>query len=85
LPTEYYVKELLYPNSINTAPLNTIEAFVKSGIKNKAKILSNDEIEKKYKEIEKRGVEIKRVQDELLEEGLEAFKEAFRDILSSLE
>jgi transaldolase len=85
LPTEYYVKELLYPNSINTAPLNTIEAFVKSGIKNKAKILSNDEIEKKFKEIEDRGVDIKRVQDELLEEGLEAFKEAFRDILSSLE
>jgi transaldolase len=85
LPTEYYVKELLYPNSINTAPLNTIEAFVKSGIKNKAKILSNDEIEKKFKEIEDKGVDIKRVQDELLEEGLEAFKEAFRDILSSLE
>ena len=54
-------------------------------VKNKAKILSNDEIEKKFVEIEKRGVEIKKVQDELLEEGLEAFKEAFRDILSSLE
>ena len=33
LPKAYYVTELLYKNAVNTAPLETIEAFVQTGIK----------------------------------------------------
>lgn len=81
LPKDYYIKELLFENSINTAPLDAINAFkgdfeLKTPLRNSQlytelnKIISQDEREKACKI--------------LLDDGLEQFCIAFEEILSAL-
>jgi transaldolase len=42
---DYYITNLLFKNSINTAPLDTIDAFVKNGVKEIREPLSDDQID----------------------------------------
>lgn len=81
LELDYYIKELLYKNSVNTAPLGTIKAFINSKAieKQPAK-----EYIKYFEDLEKNGVDMKKAYDELLEDGLASFKEAFAQILKEL-
>lgn len=76
----YYVDELLLPHSINTAPLETIEAY-----------FANNDTEMKNTGIDfeafcskLKGVEVEKVYEQLLNEGLKAFKESFTDLLQTL-
>jgi transaldolase len=84
-PPFYYICELIAPNSINTAPINTIKSFDKDGEKEVKLPITNGEIENFFKKVEKNGINIQKVYDELLDEGLKAFKEAFDEILQELE
>lgn len=81
---EYYVEKLLYPNSINTAPLDTINAFVASGKTAVQAPLSNKEIENFFDTLLADGIEMKSVYDELMQEGMVAFEKAFDEILNTL-
>ena len=83
-PKDYYIKELLYENCVNTAPLNTIEAFLKNETFEVKTPPSKEEIENFFKKLEKEGIEREKVAKELTDEGIEAFKKAFSDILASL-
>ena len=81
---DYYVKNLLYKNSINTAPLDTIKAFVDT--KNYEVIetpLSNDRIEEFFDVVKNQGFDMEKVYHELMQEGLVAFKDAFEEILNT--
>lgn len=76
----YYIDELLLPHSINTAPLETIKAY-----------FANNDAEMKNAEIDfeafcskLKGVEVEKVYEQLLNEGLKAFKESFTDLLQTL-
>ena len=42
----YYIDELIYPNSINTAPLGTIKAWLENGSKTPSKIIEEAECDK---------------------------------------
>ncbi|MEE3744059.1 transaldolase [Campylobacter porcelli] len=84
LPADYYIKELLYPNSINTAPLDTIKAFIASGDFRAKALPSDDEISKFMANAKVLGIDYNRVCSELLDDGLEAFVTAFDEILASL-
>ncbi|MBQ3167049.1 MULTISPECIES: transaldolase [Campylobacter] len=84
LPAHYYIKELLYPNSINTAPLDTIKAFMASGDFAPKALPSSDEISAFMLNAQESGVDYNRVCAQLLDEGLEAFVVAFDEILTSL-
>jgi len=81
LAKDYYIKELLFENSINTAPLDSIDAFnadykFKKPLMNHEiytklnKIIPLDQREKAYKI--------------LLDDGLEQFCTAFEEILKAL-
>ena len=83
-PGDYYITELLAPNSINTAPLHTIEAFVEHGVKEAKLPIQEEEIDRFFQALKESGVDIKMVYDELFEEGLSAFEEAFEEILREL-
>lgn len=79
LCADYYIKELLFKNSVNTAPLSTIKAFITS---NKAKEVSfTKDYDEFFELLENNGIDMQEVYDELLKDGLEAFKDAFREIL----
>ncbi|EAH8149020.1 transaldolase [Campylobacter coli] len=81
LPKDYYIKELLFVNSINTAPLDAINAF-KTEIEFK-KPLMNFEIYTQLNAIISQN-EREKACDELLKDGLEQFCIAFEEILQAL-
>ena len=84
LPAYYYVKELLAYNSVNTAPVETIKAFKDSGETDKVLPISSDVIKEHFIKVENTGVDFEELLDGQVTDGLESFKEAFKDILESL-
>lgn len=85
LATNYYIKELLAPNSVNTAPLSTIEAHLETG-DDKAMLPIDDAVLNGYfLNLRDNGFDIEEISKELLDEGLRQFEEAFSTMLESLE
>ncbi|RXJ95064.1 transaldolase [Malaciobacter molluscorum] len=80
----YYVDNLLYPNSVNTAPLSTIEDWVNDGQKEPSEIPSLDDCNEYFAILSKNGVNIEEISEKLLNDGLEAFKVSFSDLLNKL-
>ncbi len=83
-PADYYIKELCYPNSINTAPLETIKAYQATNIKSTKTPLSKDECDEFFIKLKKEGVDITKVSQELLDDGLKQFIQAYNEILRDL-
>jgi len=81
----YYIDELLAPNSVNTAPIATIDAFVKGNDKIIKLPLSAALIDEHLQKVARAGVDMDQVIGQQIAEGLEAFKVAFNEILSALE
>ncbi len=85
LPAHYYVEKLLAYNSVNTAPIDTIKAFHENGLKEEALPISQDVIKAHFKEIKNIGIDFEAVLQKQIADGLASFKEAFQDILKSLQ
>ncbi len=81
LQSDYYIKELLFKNAVNTAPLATIKAFLSSKAVER---VAGDEYEEYLKQLKENGIDMQKVYDELLRDGLSSFKEAFAQILEEL-
>ena len=84
LPPYYYVEKLLAYNSVNTAPIETILAFDRDGKKEKALPIDQAIIMEHFAKLQDIGIDLNSVLDKLVEDGLEAFKEAFGEILEAL-
>jgi len=84
LPPHYYVEKLLAFHSVNTAPIDTIKAFDANGLKEKALPIESAKIEAHLKSIKELGIDLDEVLDKLIADGLQAFKEAFQEILETL-
>jgi transaldolase len=85
LRPSYYVDELLGYNSVNTAPIATIEAYVDGGDM-KAKLpIPAQTIAQHFAAVSAAGIDFDAVVEKQIEDGLEAFKDAFADILNTLE
>ena len=84
LDSSYYINELLYPNSINTAPLPTLEAWVTHGNKEPIQILSEDKCDDFFSEIKSKDINLEKIYATLLENGLNAFKDSFKDLINKL-
>ncbi len=81
----YYIDELLAPNSVNTAPIATIEAYLQGSDVTMKLPLSIEEIDEHTRNVANAGVDMEAVIATQIAEGLEAFKVAFTDILTTLE
>ncbi len=80
-----YVESLIGPNTVNTLPPNTIEAFKDHGtIDPDALTTGVDEAEAKLQELAEVGVDFDRVTDELQTEGVDAFADSYDDLLATL-
>ena len=83
LAKDYYVKELMYQNAVNTAPLDTIKAFIAG--KNEPKTaVSDDSIEKFFGVVKRADIDMEKVYKDLLNDGLKQFVTAFEDIMKAL-
>lgn len=84
LDPSYYIDELIFPNSINTAPLGTINSWLKEGAKEQSKILSEDDCIKYFETLKSNNINIKNIYDDLLQDGLSAFKVSFQELLDKV-
>jgi len=84
LPAHYYIEKLLAYNSVNTAPIETIKAFHTDGFRVKVLPIEPKIIEEHFEKIRSLGVDFDVVLAKQIAEGLQSFKDAFKDILESL-
>lgn len=84
-PDTKYVDELIGPNTVNTIPPKTLEAFEDHG--NPGLNLGEDiaAAEKAMVEFDELGVSMVKVTKELEDQGVKAFADAFSDLLASIE
>ncbi len=79
LEADYYIKELLYKNCVNTAPLGTIKAFMNSC--KPVEVNPTKEYVDFFDKLKHNNIDMQEVYEELLKDGLKAFKNAFKEIL----
>jgi transaldolase len=84
LNADYYIKELFGSHCINTAPLATIEAYITNPQIEPKLPISQDKIDNFFKDLESKNINMEDVYNKLLNDGLEAFEEAFSNMLSGL-
>ena len=85
LRPSYYIDELLAFNSVNTAPIDTIKAYVQRADNLLKLPVPSQLIDAHRIHVAEAGVNMSQVIAEQISEGLEAFKIAFSEILSTLE
>jgi transaldolase len=84
LPVDYYMRELLAPHSVNTAPLATIEAYIAKKAPEPKFPIDNSIIDGYFTKLQDNGFDMQEVYKELLDAGLKAFEDAFEDMLNKL-
>jgi transaldolase len=84
LAPSYYIDNLIYPNSVNTAPLGTIKEYIKCEEFKISEIISEDECDEYFNLLEQNGINLNAVGEKLLNDGLEAFKVSFKQMLEKL-
>ncbi|MEA3553025.1 MAG: transaldolase [Campylobacterota bacterium] len=84
LTPSYYMDKLIFPHSINTAPLSTIKAWKKDGVKAQSEILDENSCDKFFKDLKSNQIDINKVYNTLLQDGLSAFKVSFQELLKKV-
>jgi transaldolase len=80
-----YVEELIGPNTVNTMPPATIDAFRDHGTVARTVDKDLDVAKKQLAAIEAAGVSMKEVTDKLLVDGLASFQKSFETLIAGLE
>ena len=84
LAADYYMRELLAPHSVNTAPLATIESYIITEADVPKLPIEESEVNGYFTKLSDNGFDMDEVYRQLLNEGLEAFENAFQDMLDSI-
>lgn len=80
-----YVEELIGPDTVDTMPPATIEAFADHGVVEKTVDRKVAAAEGLLKEIEAAGISMREVTDKLLVEGIASFQKSFDELIAGLE
>ncbi len=84
LNKSYYIDNLIFPDTINTAPIDAINAWEKDGKKVQSKLLSEDECDKYFKKLKYQNINMEFTYNKLLKDGLSAFKVSFEELLNKV-
>ncbi len=89
LSNDYYIKSLKLPHSINTAPLETINAYLSSLDNSSIGLIQPsdalfDNARQVIKDIASKGIDLDTLSLKLMDEGMEAFKKSFEEMLKTL-
>jgi transaldolase len=76
-----YVEELIGPDTVNTMPLATLQAFADHGVAEPTIDRGLDGAREDLESLRSRGIDIDRVTEQLQREGVEKFVAPFRDLL----
>ena len=80
-----YVEQLVGPDTINTMPPQTIEAFRDHGIVARTVDADVDDARRAIADLEALGIPLASVTDKLLVDGLASFQKSFDGLLERLE
>ncbi len=80
-----YVEELIGPDTVNTVPPQTLDAFRDHGEARLSLTEDLDQARQTVAELESLGISMDRVTLELEEEGVKAFSDAFSSLLKAIE
>jgi transaldolase len=80
-----YVQELIGPDTVNTMPLNTIAAYRDHGAPAETVTIGVDEAADHLDALEKVGIDLAEVTEQLEREGVRAFADSFEALRAALE
>lgn len=80
-----YVDSLIGPDTVNTIPPATLEAFLEEGAVELTVRRDREGIARRLEELEGLGISLDQVTDRLLAEGLEAFEKAYGSLLKGID
>jgi len=80
-----YVEELIGPDTVDTMPPATIEAFREHGVVDRTVDRKVSASEGLLKEIESAGISVKEVTEKLLVDGIASFQKSFDELIAGLE
>ena len=80
-----YVEELIGPDTVDTMPPATIDAFRDHGVVDRTVDKKVAAAEAVLKEIETAGISIKEVTEKLLVDGIASFQKSFDELIAGLE
>ncbi|MBM4426787.1 MAG: bifunctional transaldolase/phosoglucose isomerase [Chloroflexi bacterium] len=84
-PDTLYVDELIGPDTVNTVPPATLDAFRDHGSAKLTITEGLDEAQKIFVDLKALGISMSNVTQELEEEGVKAFADAFKSLLETIE
>jgi transaldolase len=84
-PDTLYVDELIGPDTVNTLPDATIEAFADHGTLTRRVDADVDEAEATWRQLGEIGVDLADVSDTLEREGVTNFEKSFTELLDALQ
>jgi transaldolase/glucose-6-phosphate isomerase len=84
-PDTIYVDNLIGPETVNTVPPQTLEAFKDHGLAAPTLTRDLDQAKADLKKLEDAGISMDQVTKELEEEGVKAFADAFTQLLGTIE
>jgi transaldolase len=80
-----YAEELIGPQTVNTLPTETIEAFLDHGVVSRTLDVGLDEALAAIRAVESLGINMETVTDELTVEGVAAFTKSFEDLMGVID
>jgi transaldolase len=83
-PDILYIEELVGPETVNTIPLGTLEAYADHGSPANRIEAGLDETRALMSQLEEVGIDMQKVTDELIVEGVDSFSTAFDKLLDSI-
>ena len=80
-----YIEELVGPETVNTIPPATLDAFRDHGKVRRTLDEDLDQADAVMRKLEQSGISMKAVTDQLVDEGVKAFSDSFHQLLSAVE
>lgn len=79
-----YVEELIFPNTVNTMPPETLDAFQAHGELRAMQVSDIDAPQRVIDSLENQGISLAQITDELEQEGVRKFAESYDQLLTAL-
>ena len=83
-PDTLYVDELIGPDTVNTLPDNTLEAFEDHGVVARTIDVGLDDARSTIERLAELGIDMEVVTQQLEDEGVAAFEKSFDELLGVL-
>jgi transaldolase len=84
-PDVLYVEELIGPQTVNTMPMETIEAFLDHGRVERRLDRDLDEAREQLRAVEAEGISMATVTHELIVEGVASFGKSFDELIATIQ